>query len=123
MDERLNITRVECAKLLYHLFDDRCKRCGDCCKGGNGIGGKMPSCISQKGFFKDETKFEEMKTRYNWTDAKGFVGDNGCEIPVEERAVTCLEWGCPATMKKFTHEDINLLNLLRLRIMLLERSV
>lgn len=116
------LTRSACARLLHDLFKGRCAKCGQCCLGGNGIGGKMPTCSQQKGYFQNEVKFQEMKAKYGWTDEMGFIGEGGCKIPIEERALTCLEWGCPATMKKFTQEDVNLLNLLRLRIMLLDRK-
>ena len=79
-------------KQLYNTFEGQtlCASCGNCCK----------HCAANNGYFgpndagRTSSEIETLKTKYDFTPDKGFLGDKGCKLPAEERSIACLKYIC-----------------------------
>ena len=81
-----DITTTE-SKKIENIFKVICKDCKDhaCCI----------DCFGSNGFYSIiSTKYlQELKDTYGW-NKNGFLGENGCLIPIELRSNMCLTWIC-----------------------------
>jgi hypothetical protein len=95
------MTRKELTKELEEIYKGRCF-CGmheqcNCCN----------DCHKRKGFFGSTEDFEQAKAKYTF-DGNGFLGENGCRIPPEDRSFTCVTHLCPNAVRKIPQIERNL---------------
>ena len=61
---------------------------GQCCQ----------NCAAATGHFRGDLlmspKVLQLKKEYGFDDKTGWLGENGCKLPVNERSAACLGWYC-----------------------------
>jgi len=81
------------ASKIENVFKDICAGCTTfaCCE----------QCFGSDGhyFIIDPKELQELKDKYGW-NKKGFLGKEGCLLPIELRSEMCLTWICPERKTK-----------------------
>lgn len=90
----LTWVRVPAPRPIMNIYNEIKKISEDICDYTKCMGACCKSCGRSMGWFKTKERFELTKDKYGWDINTGFLGDNGCIIPWEERSTTCLTHTC-----------------------------
>ena len=101
------MSRASIIDELAEMWAGKCVKCADCCR----------ECLKRKGYFSDEA-FAQVE-HYGFAE-KGFLGDEGCRIPLHERSYTCITHLCPTVVRKIPQIERNLFAVLAKELKALE---